>query len=142
MCDLVLTLTSAHNIAITMEPQQAAISPDGSASLVPPGRQTVFSSSPSVASGSAVSVPLYREEEIIGHMELIFPRAGTFEDGDIGPLRAFATITAEMIRAREIELRKAAKRASRLTARIMDRIDRAFPNLLGRGAPLPRWAAR
>jgi hypothetical protein len=142
LSELVRTLTSASGIAITIGPGETPASPEGTADArIANSRQTVYSTDEQAPAGSKVCVPLYREEDIIGHMEVVFPGAGAFEDEDIGPLQAFAAVLSEMMCIRETELREAAKRASRLTARIIDRIDRAFPNLLGRAA-LPRWAAR
>ena len=89
---------------------------------------------------SLVAVPVYREDEIVGALELYFDRLHGFADQDIHTCQLMAGLVTEAIgRDAELTLKKsmAAERSNMLAA-----IERLQPNLAAWAGDQPAVAAR
>ena len=83
-----------------------------------------------------VAAAIYQNERIVGHLEISSPALGAFDEQDLAALSALAAVVSEMaqMRAEMVELRAAeqrerARKASRLSTRIVSRIEGIIPTI-------------
>jgi PilZ domain len=115
MAELTHMLTGASGVAI---------------SLLSSGGHSIHASAGERLSGrSTIVAPIYEQEQILGHLEICASELGAFDEHDMEGLRVLAALVGEMVEVRAAELRETAKRASQLSARIVNRIERVLPTI-------------
>ncbi len=72
---------------------------------------------------SAIAAPIYDGDEIVGQFEMLSHELGAFEEQDLHALQVLSVVIAEMTRIHTTTKREAAEKASRLSSRIMERVD-------------------
>jgi hypothetical protein len=115
MAELIRMLTGARGVAVTL--------------AAPEKRPLCCSVDKELPIRATVAAPVYGGERIIGHLEISSPELGAFDEQDLGALKVLAAVVSEMVELRAAELRQPARKASRLSARVLSRIEGILPTI-------------
>ena len=104
ICELVHMLTGAAVVRVGLPDESVVVGQCGSVR-------------------SAIAAPIYDGDEIVGQFEMLSGELGAFEEQDLHALQVLSVVIAEMTRLQAAAVREAAEKASRLSSRIMGRVD-------------------
>ncbi|MFZ3210397.1 MAG: GAF domain-containing protein, partial [Terriglobales bacterium] len=107
-------LTGARGVAIT---------------LAAPEKRFYSSQEEGLTIRSTVAAPIYESERIVGHLEIFSSELGAFDERDLSTLPVLAAVVGEMITLRAAEQRESARKAERLSSRIVSRIEGMLPTI-------------
>jgi len=114
IADLTRMLTGARGVAIT---------------LAATDKRFYSSLDKDLAIRSTVAAPIYDRERIVGHLEIFSSELGAFDEQDMSTLPVLAAVVGEMITFRASEQQESARKAARLSNRIVSRIEGLFPTI-------------
>ena len=114
MADLTRMLTGARGVAIT---------------LAAPEQRFYSSLEEGLEIRSTVAAPIYEKERIVGHLEIFSNELGAFDEPDLSTLPVLAAVVGEMITLRAAAQQESARKAERLSTRIVSRIEGLLPTI-------------
>lgn len=114
MADLARMLTGARGVAI---------------SLADTEKRFYSSLEQGLVIRSTVAAPIYQKERIVGHLEIYSGELGAFDEQDLSTLPVLAAVVGEMISVRAAQQQESARKATRLSSRIVSRIEGMFPTI-------------
>ena len=114
MADLTRMLTGARGVAISLRANE---------------NRFYSSLEEGLRVRSTVAAPIYERERIVGHLEIFSSELGAFEEQDLSTLPVLAAVVGEMITLRSSQQQESARKAARLSSRIVNRIEGLFPTI-------------
>ena len=114
MADLARMLTGARGVAITLAATE---------------KRFYSSIEEGLCTRSTVAAPIYESERIVGHLEIFSSELGAFDERDLSTLPVLAAVVGEMITLRAAAQQESARKAARLSSRIVSRIEDMFPTI-------------
>jgi len=114
MADLTRMLTGARGVAIT---------------LAAPEQRFYSSLEEGLQIRSTVAAPIYESERVVGHLEIFSSELGAFDEQDLSTLPVLAAVVGEMITLRAAAQQESARKAARLSTRIVSRIEGLLPTI-------------